>query len=153
MRGKNDLEKLIIGNKPVECELCGGKMFYLGGGKYKCKSCGYETLDDFGKVKEFLEANGPSPAMAVSRATGVRSDVIEIFLKKGRVEIPEGSKYFLNCERCGCSIRYGRYCPECVKELAGDIQAVFSEDVGEKPKFEVNPDMRGKMHFRRHWIR
>lgn len=147
MNDKNDLEKLIIGNKPVKCDKCNGKMFYIGSGAYECARCGYKILDDFGKVKQFLEENGPSPILVIAQVTGVKPEIIEMFLKKGRVEIPEGSKYYLQCERCGCSIKYGRYCPECVRELAGGIQKMFNEEMGEKPKFEVNPDMRGKMYF------
>lgn len=104
-------------------------------------------MDDYGKVKQFLEENGPSPALVVSRATGVKPEIIKLFLIKGRVEIPEGSQYYLKCEKCACSIRYGRYCPQCVKEMAGSIQAVFNEEVGERPKHELNPEMQGKMHY------
>ncbi len=143
MDGK-DLEKLIISNKPVVCELCKGKMYYVHGGLYRCDKCGHEVLDDFGKVKTFIELNGPSPALTISAATGVATEIIELFLKQGRVEIPDGSKYYIKCERCGCSIRFGRFCPECVQELAGGIKSVFCAEMGERPKRE---DMSGKMHF------
>ena len=141
------LEQLIIKSKPIECEACKGRMLYIGSGKYQCRECGYEELDDFGKVKAFLEENGPTPAMIVEKATGVRGEVINFFLKKGKVEIPEGSRYYLKCQKCGCSLRYGSFCSFCVKELAGDMEQMFNEDVGEIPKYELNPDMRGKMHF------
>ncbi len=144
---RTDWEKLIISNKPVECENCKGRMFYLHSGIYKCESCGNEVLDDFGKVKNFLEENGPTPAMVVEQATGVRGEVIEFFLKKGKVEIPEGSKYYLKCERCGCSLRFGKFCTFCVKEMTGDITNLFHEDIGEIPKYELNPNRSGKMHF------
>lgn len=140
------LEQLIIKSKPIECA-CKGRMLYMGSGKYRCRECGQEELDDFGKVKDFLEKNGPTPALVVENATGVRREVIEYFLKKGKVEIPEGSRYYLKCQRCGCSLRYGSFCSWCAKELAGDIQHMFSEDVGEIPKYELNPDMNGKMRF------
>ena len=98
-------------------------------------------------LKAFLEENGPSPAVVISENTGVPLDIINIYLRTGRLEIPEGSKYFINCERCGCSIRYGRFCPECAKILAGGIKAVFNADVGEKPKIKPKSDMAGQMHF------
>lgn len=142
---RKDLEKLIIDNKPVVCDRCKGKMFYVNGGLYRCGSCGYEVLDDFGKVKKFLDEHGAMSVMEISQATGVSVDIITMFLKQGRVEIPEGSKYYISCEKCGCSIRYGRFCPECVRNLAGGIRGMFCEDMGEKPKFDNN--MRGKMHF------
>ena len=149
MEGKKrtDLERMILENKPVICEKCKGKLFFSGGGRYKCQDCGNEVLDDFGKVKEFLEENGPSPSMVISENTGVRQDIINMFLKKGRLEIPEGSPCYIKCEKCGCSIRYGRFCPECIQKLAGGIKVIFNEDMGERPKHEPKSDMTGKMYF------
>ncbi len=143
MDNKRKWEDLIIGNKPIECEQCRGKVIYVGGGRYRCEVCGSESLDDFGKVKEYLEKHGPTPALIVSEATGVYPEIIEMFLKKGKLEIPEGSRYYLKCEKCGCSIRYGRFCPSCVNDLAGSIRAMFYEDIGERPKYE----MTGRMHY------
>lgn len=142
-----DLEKLLISNKPVMCEKCKGKLFYKGGGRYECNSCDYFVLDDFGKIKVFLEENGPNPMLIISQATGVEYEIIERYLRKGRLEIPEGSKYYLDCEKCGCSIRYGKYCPDCIKQVAGGIKAVFHEELGERPKHVYNTNMTGKMHY------
>ncbi len=142
-----DLYKLLTKNKPTKCNVCNGKMSYISNGKYKCSVCGYEILDDFGKVKEFLEEYGPTSAAIISRATGVHSDVIELLLKNGKVEIPEGSDYYIKCEKCGCNIRYGRYCPSCVRGITGKMKSVFNEEIGEKPKNEIKSNMIGKMHF------
>ena len=141
----HSLEKAIINNRPVHCDKCDGKMFYVSGGKYECRACGHHAYDDFGKVKHYLGEHGPSPAAVISAATGVKTEIINHFLKKGRLEIPEGSKYFLKCERCGCAIRYGRFCPECMRELTGGLHAAFHEDVGERPK--KTPKLSGQYHF------
>ncbi len=140
-----ELEKLVIQHRPVNCEKCDGKMYYVAGGKYECRACGSTALDDFGKVKEYIGEHGPSPAAVISAGTGVKQEIIKLFLKRGRLEIPEGSKYFLSCERCACAIRYGRFCPECMRELTGGLGAAFSEDVGERPK--RIPKMDGQYHF------
>lgn len=139
-----DLEKLLISNKPVRCE-CGGKLFHIGGGQYECHTCKNITMDDFGKVKAFLDENGPSPAMVISQATGVSTDIIDMFLKNGRLEITENSKYFIKCEKCGCSIRSGRFCIDCAKELTQGIQRIFFNEVGDKPKHA--PKIQGAMHY------
>lgn len=141
------LERMILENKPTICDECGGKMFYIGGGQYECEKCGYKALDDFGRVKGYIDEHGPSSAVIISEETGVKMEVIDVFLRQGRVEIPEGSRYYLKCKKCGCSLKYGRYCPDCAKELAGSIKAVFNAEVGERPKHEGNPDMKGKMRF------
>lgn len=141
------LEKMILDSKPVVCEKCGGKLYYDAMGRYRCENCKHEILDDFGKVKVFLDENGPTPIPIIVEKTGVSADLLNAFLKKGRLEIPEGSKIYIKCEKCGCSIRYGRYCPECIHELAGGIKAVFNEDLGERPKKEIKDDGGEKMRF------
>ena len=140
---KREIESIVLASRPISCSKCRGKLFYIGSGKYKCERCENEVMDDFGKVKAFLEENGPSPAVVIGESTGVRVEVIEFFLKKGRLEILENSAFYLQCEKCGCAIRYGRYCPQCAKSLLGGIKAIFHEDVGERPKNPVsNEDVK-----------
>lgn len=141
-----DWEELFLESKPVNCKKCQGKMKFIGGGRYQCQSCKAEELDDFGKVKEYLNEHGPTPILTIEEETGVKQRLLQEFLKKGRLEIPEGSKFYLSCQRCGCSIRYGRYCPECIRELAGGIKVAFNEDMGERPK-SVSSEDNGKMRF------
>ena len=142
-----NLEKLLIENKPIQCAKCKGKMFYMGRGKFYCRSCGYETLDDMAKVKAFLEKNGDSPIMYISQATGVEPEVIEIVLREGNIEIPKESKYFLKCAKCGCSIKDGTFCPTCVHEMTGGIKALINEDIRKNSLYR-NTEMVGKMHTR-----
>ena len=145
-REKMILQNAFLVNRPVSCSKCSGKLYYIGGGKYKCDPCDEEIYDDFGKVKAFLDAHGPAPAIMIKERTGVKLDLIELFLRKGRLEIIEDSPYYLNCEKCGCAIRYGRYCPHCAREMLGGIMALFHEDAGECPKH--SPKLKGgKMHF------
>lgn len=144
---EKSIEKALIASKPMECELCGGKIYYLDGGRYQCRSCEHIMLDDFGKVKAYIDKHGPSPSPVIAAATGVSAEVIDVFLRRGRLEIPEGSKYYIKCEKCHCSIRYGRFCPDCIKETVGGMKAIFAEEVGEKPKREWNFDVTGRYHF------
>ena len=140
------LEKVFLANRPVICHTCNGKLMYIGGGKYRCEKCNIEFYDDFGKIKEFLDEHGPAPALLIAEKTGVKLDLIDLFLRKGRLEIIENSPVYINCEKCGCAIRYGRYCPHCARLLLGGIMALFHEDTGECPK--NSPKLKdGKMHF------
>jgi len=133
MTEMNNLEKVIMGEKPDRCQICGKRLTYKGAGRYVCDNCQTEVLDDFGKIKEYLDSHGPTPAVTIAKATGVDRDTINYYLRKGRVEITEGSKYYLNCERCGCSIRYGRYCPDCVRE-ADRRGYSLRDEMGERPR-------------------
>ena len=143
---RKELETVFLANRPISCKRCNGKLFYIGSGKYKCDPCNEEYYDDFGKVKEYLEEHGPAPALQIAENTGVRMDLIDLFLRKGRLEIIENSNFYISCEKCGCAIRYGRYCPHCSREIFGGIMKMFHEDVGECPKNPPNKK-EGKMHF------
>jgi len=144
---EQELEKLVQQKKVEKCEFCHGRMQYVGSGKYRCTICGMEVLDDFGKIKQFLDQHGPTPEAIIAQQTGISIDKIDSYLKKGMVEIPEGSKFYLHCEKCGCEIRYGRYCPECAtSEMRKSIRTSY-QDVGERPKQNYNPEMSGRMHF------
>lgn len=84
----NNLNKLLREEKkPSHCEKCNGPLVFVGGGAYKCKKCGAETLDDFGKIKTFLEKNGPAPAFVIARETGVKKEAIKKYLQNGRIEM------------------------------------------------------------------
>ncbi|BBF41942.1 flagellar protein [Lachnospiraceae bacterium KM106-2] len=137
-------ENYIIADKKLFCKKCGAPMEYKYAGIYGCTECEYTFMDDFGKVKNYINLHGPTSGAIISDATGVSLEKINGFLRKGRVEIPEGSEFYIKCERCGTDIRYGRFCPECVRELAGKITVAFTADeIGEKPKHKQG----GKMRF------
>lgn len=124
------------------CPICGQPMKYMFGEVYKCQKCGRSELSDFGKVREFLEKAGAQPAVVISRETGVELNVIDKFLKEGRVEIPDGSDVYIKCQSCGTDIRYGRFCPECMMKMTKDLgQAMLAPEVGERPRSKS-----GRMH-------
>lgn len=139
-----DLEKILLERRPIFCKQCGGKLYYQDSGYYQCELCGAGEYDDFGKVKIYLEEHGPTPELWISKDTGVEIEIIEMFLKNGRLEIPEGSRFYINCERCGCALRFGRFCYGCTKELAGQLKGALFEQMGEQPKV-MKKD--GKMHY------
>lgn len=139
----NEIEKYLLGKKPVQCDVCGSKVYHIGRGEYKCSDCENVMLDDFGKIKALLEEQGPTAILTISEITGVSMQTIEMLLKDGQVELTEDSKYFLECAKCGCSIKSGRFCGDCARELASGVQQIFYNEVGDKPKKEV----KAKMHF------
>jgi predicted amidophosphoribosyltransferase len=107
------------------CPDCGTKMKYIYGEMFECPTCGKKQLSDFGLVREYLDSHGPQPAIIISEATGVSVDVIDHFLRQGRVEIPDGSGVYIKCQSCGADIRYGRYCPECMAKMSKSWAKLF----------------------------
>lgn len=124
------------------CQECSGRMEYKGSGVYICEECGNEYVTDFGKVKRFLQENGPSNAVVISKGTGVSRRTIGNFLKAGRIEVVENSEGFNFCLRCGVAIREGTLCVACAKKQVAE---------GKKGAYNVLADgkqnHRGEMRF------
>lgn len=112
-------------------------MKYKYAGIYSCEQCGAEKLNDFGKIKKYLNENGPTNAIDLSANTGVRRSRIGEFLRMGKVEIPENSPVFIHCKGCGVAIRFGNYCANCVHTK--NIQGAF---IGDTAKGTSNEKMR-----------
>lgn len=103
---------------PVNCEKCGREIEYQGLGTYVCKSCGFTMYDDYGKVRNYLDAHRGATQAEVSRMTGVSQHKIRTMIQEDRFEITQNSAVFLTCEICGAAIRSGRYCENCLKKIA-----------------------------------
>lgn len=142
----DEMRELLLNRRPVRCSKCDGRLFLAGNGEYECKSCGNIEYDDFGKVKKYLEENPSASAIVVEAAIGVPRELIDAFLRRGRLEMPEGMPEPITCERCGCTIRSGRFCSSCIRQLAGGMQGAFSSGTTDRPR----PQQNGggvRMHF------
>lgn len=134
------LNYMLLDAGIYHCDDCSQPMTYKGSGRYVCENCKKEVLSDFGKIKVYLEENGPSNAIDISEATGVPRREIMGFLREGRVEVAPGSESVLFCAGCGVAIRFGTYCAECEKRRGSSHQ-------GQGTFVSQNKAEKGKMRF------
>ena len=127
MPDENDLVKYNT-HIPRTCEKCGkSDPEYQGVGEYKCRDCGFIMYDDYGRVRNYLEAHRGATQSQVANATGVSMEVIRQLLREERIEIVSTSNVFMECEMCKTPIRSGRYCMACAKKVAAKEEAVKAE--------------------------
>ena len=110
--------KLLRGDPsvPYRCEECGSNHIkYQGVGSYICEDCRHEMFDDYGKVRNYLDAQHGATLHDAAMATGVPQNKIRQLIREERFEIAANSAVFMRCEMCGADIRSGRYCDECLK--------------------------------------
>lgn len=106
------------------CTRCG--KIYAYDGFNVCMQCRREDEDDFKKVKEYIDENPGANISEISEETEVDSKKIIEFLKQGRLEIEDENNTLLQCERCGVSIKTGRFCDKCTTEM----QKEFKQAIG-----------------------
>jgi DNA-directed RNA polymerase subunit M/transcription elongation factor TFIIS len=143
MKGNNSrFEEAVLKARLRHCSECGGALVYVAGGMFKCRQCGHEQLDDFGKVRQYLDGNGPSSKHDIHLKTGVDMEIIDKMVKKSRLECTEDSPTFYKCEICGQPIKSGSICNVCAKNESVQQRGYYrSDDVGERPKYV------GRMRF------
>ena len=131
-------EDLEFDPSTVLCEECGGIVRFRGSGRYVCEECGHVVLDDFGKVKDFLERRGPSNIMEISYATGLERSVVAKLLMDGRIQVLQKSENSRTCVNCGISIAHGKYCKNC-----SDLISRRRKKEEAKPKEKEKADHSG----------
>jgi DNA-directed RNA polymerase subunit M/transcription elongation factor TFIIS len=138
----NRFEEAVLKARARHCAKCGGALAYVAGGTFKCRKCGHEQLDDFGKVRQYLDKNGPASKHDIHLKTGVDMDIIDHLVKKSRLECTEDSPAFYKCEICGQPIKSGSICNVCASKDSIKERGYYrSDDVGERPK------SKGQMRF------
>ncbi len=109
------------------CRKC-GRIFNYIGGELICPMCRKADEEDFQRIKKYLYEFPGASLSQVSAELEISVEKIKKFLKDGRLEIAgnEGNM-FLECEKCGKSIKSGKYCTECENEMAAGLRSVASK--------------------------
>lgn len=126
------------------CMRCGMMFHYNGSGHVICPRCREEDKRDFDRVRDYVYEHKGATIMEVAEALDIKPEIIEGFLRAGRLEIPNDSAVFIHCERCRKEIRSGRFCADCAAQLTMEMKRALDFDdsqIGEEP------DRKGKMHF------
>lgn len=70
-----------INKIPMQCQECGTKLQSKGDGVYRCVKCNIDYYDEFRKIRNFIEENGPSSAITISRATRVPLQTVNHYFR------------------------------------------------------------------------
>ena len=151
LRGNNsaNLDRLLEIKANINtCPYC-NKILALVHGVKKCIQCGREFEDDFHKIKTYLDSLGSDAHIGarsiseISQATGVSTEIVELYWKRTRLETTENSPTNASCEICGAEIRSGRICFDCAKKSTARMKGYCVEEVGES----VNQKTGARMHY------
>lgn len=106
------------------CKKC-GRVFASMGDKI-CPECKEKEDEMFTVVKDYIYDHPHATVKEISADTEVEEETILRYLREGRIEVADDSLSLLTCEKCGKSIRTGKYCPECAKKLTNALNTAVA---------------------------
>ena len=119
------------------CRKC-GKIFAYDGHK-TCRSCRKVEEEEFQKVKGYIYENPGTTVQEISKETEVSVQKIMRYLREGRLLLTDDNQNLvLDCERCGKSIKTGKYCDGCVEALEKGFKGISSTKNGKTKKYNKN---------------
>lgn len=113
-------------NRKRYCKRCGSPLRDGALGEYRCMNCGRSELNDYGKVRKYLDENGSASARMIEAATGVPVIVINELLEKGKIQIVSNDVSYLKCRVCGAPLKFGKLCPACAAKRSDGLKDVYS---------------------------
>jgi len=124
------------------CPRC-GRVFAMQG-RDICQKCLESEDDDYAIVRRYVRDHPRSTVVEVAEETGVDEEVILQYLRDGRL-VSNAFSEVITCERCGKSIRAGKYCEGCLNVMNAQLRGIEPpKDEERKPKSLGKPGH--KMH-------
>lgn len=124
------------------CRKC-RKLFNYVVGPFLCPNCKDELEMKFQEVKKYVQGNAGAGVHEVSEACDVGIPQIQQWVREERLMFTESAAIGLECERCGKSVRSGRYCIECRNELTNE----FKGAMGQQTNSAGTKSNRAKMRY------
>ncbi len=135
-------------SKLKNCSKCGRVFQAEEIGQKHCMRCRSNEDDLFLKAREFIYDNPQTNVIEVSEELDIEEDLILKWLRQGRLELKgEGVGY--PCDRCGKSIKSGRFCDSCQMELKNGFNDAFSGNGKDTPAEPAGTSDRRGMHIKK----
>ena len=106
------------------CRGC-GKLFNYISGPFICPACREKMEAKFQEVKKYIQENPGSNVAGVAEACDIDPNQIRQWVREERLEFADDAAVGLNCERCGRSIKSGRFCEACKKDMANGFNSAI----------------------------
>lgn len=127
------------------CRRC-KKLFNYVVGPYLCPQCREDMEKKFQEVKKFVQEHAHADVRTVSEECDVDTTQIRQWVKEERLIFSDDSAIGIACERCGTTIRSGRFCEKCKLEMTNGFKNAITparEQVAKKREdLNTNPKMR-----------
>lgn len=128
------------------CKGCGRLFNYLSGPPL-CPNCTKVLDEKFEQVKEYIYDHPRVDMQEVSEVFNVPIPQIKQWIRDERLAFAEDSMIGLECEKCGTTIRTGRFCKSCKDNLAKGLTGLYSEVKPKPIEKQKDPKDNPRMRF------
>ena len=111
-------------------------------GPVLCNQCKQEMEEVFQTVKKYVRENPGSDIRMVAEACEVDPMQIRQWVKEERLCFSEDSPVGIPCERCGMTIKSGRFCATCKADIKSDFRSVMPKATVKQQNVAVDHKMR-----------
>lgn len=126
------------------CRSCTRLFNYIGGPNI-CPQCRDELEKKYMVVKDFIRENPGASIQTVADENDVSTQQIKQWIREERLEFAKDSTVTIECEKCGASIRTGRYCKACKDKMADSLSKLIAKPQEQSVRRER--DGRNAMRF------
>lgn len=127
------------------CRRC-RKLFNYVIGPYLCPQCREDMEKKFQEVKKFVQEHAHADVRTVSEECDVDTTQIRQWVKEERLIFSDDSAIGIACERCGTTIRSGRFCEKCKIEMTNGFKNAITpareQTTKKREDLHNNPKMR-----------
>ena len=126
------------------CRDCGRLFNYLGGPRL-CPACREALEEKFLQVKRYIEEHRTAQLQQISDDNDVSIQQIKQWVREERLTFTDDSVVGIECESCGVTIKTGRFCEACKKQMANTFGNAIKKEHALEPKRD--PRERARMRF------
>ena len=105
----------------ISCVKC-GKLFQHISGPRVCQQCGKELEEKFVEVKAYVREHPNIDMRTLSKECEVSPKQIQRWVREDRLVFSADSPIGIPCERCGKTIKSGRFCESCKNGITHDLE-------------------------------
>ena len=105
----------------IACVKC-GKLFNYVSGPRICSQCNKALEEKFLEVKQFVREHPNIDMRSLSKECDVSPKQIQRWVREDRLVFSADSPIGIPCERCGKTIKSGRYCESCKNGMTRDLE-------------------------------
>lgn len=126
------------------CTRC-KKIFNYVGGQPVCAQCKKELEELFKETRLYIRRNPDASITEVSEKCNVDLKQIRQWIREEKLSFSKDSEIGIECEKCGKSIRTGRFCDACKGDTLNELNNIVRQNsapIESVPKTENKNQMR-----------